>query len=112
MELKAAFGIVFRWFRRYSNLSQEDLAVVSGRTYISTLERGLNSPTIDKLDELAPVVGAHPLTLMLCAYAVKDGMTPHTLLTYVNRDLENFSLTDVSRSLDISPKPPRPRRKK
>ena len=45
-------------------LTQEDFSDVSSRTYLSTLERGLKSPTIDKLDEGGAAVGIHPATIL------------------------------------------------
>lgn len=88
MELKKAFGKVFRWFRTNNGLSQEDFSDVSGRTYISTLERGIHSPTIDRLEALAPMLGVHPITLLVCTYAAKDGASPDALLQRVREDIE------------------------
>ena len=53
MELKQAFGAALKKLRSERKLSQEDFSDVSSRTYLSTLERGLKSPTIEKVDELA-----------------------------------------------------------
>jgi hypothetical protein len=50
-------------------LSQEAFSDVSSRTYMSTLERDLKSPTIHKLAELCEVMEVHPLTLLTLAYA-------------------------------------------
>lgn len=47
--------------------------MVSSRTYLSTLERGLKSPTIDKLQEIADVMNLHPASLVLAAFAIRDG---------------------------------------
>jgi transcriptional regulator with XRE-family HTH domain len=52
-------------------LSQEAFSDVSSRTYMSTLERDLKSPTLHKLTELCEVMEVHPLTLTL-AYAGDD----------------------------------------
>ena len=51
MDLLQAFGIVLKQFRTKKALSQEELAHRSSldRTYISLLERGLRSPTINTL---------------------------------------------------------------
>ncbi len=49
MELKQAFGQALKQLRMSQGLTQEDFSDVSSRTYLSTLERGLKSPTIDKL---------------------------------------------------------------
>lgn len=63
------FNVALRAARRCQGLSQEDFSVESSRTYISSLERGLKSPTLNKVDELAKVLDIHPLTLLVLAYA-------------------------------------------
>lgn len=73
MNINKAFGIALRKTRKESNKTQEDFGIVSSRTYVSTLERGLKSITIEKLEELAAVLGVHPMTLIYRAYCIKDG---------------------------------------
>lgn len=68
MELKQAFGAVLKRARSVQGKTQEDFSVVSSRTYLSSLERGVYSPTVDKIDALASVLGLHPLTLMASCY--------------------------------------------
>lgn len=53
MTSRAAFAKALIQARAYQGLTQEDFSDVSSRTYISALERGLKSPTLEKLDELA-----------------------------------------------------------
>ena len=67
MNLRQAFAKALKTFRTARGLTQEDFSDVSSRTYLSTLERGLKSPTIDKLQALAEVLNVHPVTiLVLC----------------------------------------------
>jgi transcriptional regulator with XRE-family HTH domain len=68
MELKKAFAKALQQTRLAKNMTQEDFAVVSSRTYISTLERGIKSPTLEKIDALSTTLGVHPLTLMTLTY--------------------------------------------
>ncbi len=56
--------------RLVQGLSQEAFGLVSSRTYVSSLERGLKAPTLNKVDELAQVLGIHPLTLLALSYAI------------------------------------------
>lgn len=42
--------------------------MVSSRTYVSSLERGLKSPTLDKIDSLADALNVHPVTLVALTY--------------------------------------------
>lgn len=51
-------------------LSQEDFGFVSSRTYVSSLERGSYSPTLNKVDELAEVLDVHPLVLLTLTYSI------------------------------------------
>jgi transcriptional regulator with XRE-family HTH domain len=53
-------------------VSQEAFSVVSSRTYISSLERGLQSPTLNKVDALAEQIAIHPLTLLALSYLNSD----------------------------------------
>jgi transcriptional regulator with XRE-family HTH domain len=69
MEIKRAFGKALQTIRRKRGLTQEDFSDISSRTYLSILERGLKSPTIEKVDDLAKTLNIHPLTLLLQAYA-------------------------------------------
>lgn len=48
---------------------------VSGRTYISQLERGERNATLSKVDELASVMGLHPATLVTLSYLPSPGFT-------------------------------------
>ncbi len=72
MELKKATGIALREARKGKRLTQEDFVGVSGRTYLSEIERGLKSPTLEKLDQLARHIGIHPLELLVACYARGD----------------------------------------
>ncbi len=68
MDIKKSFGKSLRAVRKARGLSQEDFSIASSRTYLSTLERGLKSPTLDKIDSLADRMDIHPLTLLTLTY--------------------------------------------
>lgn len=88
MELKQTFGMALRLLRSSKKLSQEDFSDVSSRTYLSTLERGLKSPTIEKVDELASVMNVHPLTILTGSYLLKDrSMTLDELFFRIRAEL-------------------------
>lgn len=72
MELGKAFGVTLKRYRIRAGLSQESFSTVSSRTYISTLERGLKNPTLDKVNEIASVLSVHPLTLLATCYLALD----------------------------------------
>ena len=66
---KPSFANALRTARVAQGLSQEALGELSSRTYVSTLERGLKSPTLSKVEQLAAMLHVHPLTLLVMAYA-------------------------------------------
>lgn len=72
MELRKAFGVAFSKIRKSKDLTQEDFEPVSPRTYISHIERGLSSPTMEKLHALSDVMGIHPVSLVFQTYLTYD----------------------------------------
>jgi transcriptional regulator with XRE-family HTH domain len=74
MRPTAGIGTALQRLREIRNLTQEDFSLVSSRTYLSTVERNLKSPTLGKIEQFAEVLGVHPLTLLAAAYM--DRLTP------------------------------------
>lgn len=68
MDLRRGLARSLRLTRKAKGLAQEHLSDVSGRTYLSEIERGIKNPTVEKLDELAKAMNVHPLTLLTLAY--------------------------------------------
>lgn len=88
MELKQAIAQALRKMRSSRGLTQEAFSDVSSRTYLSTLERGLKSPTLEKLVELAARMGVHPLSLLAEVFLLVDEDTDiEALFTKVRNDL-------------------------
>lgn len=73
MEFNEAFGQALRQIRLQKRLSQEDFSDISGRTYLSNLERGKQSPTLEKINQLASVLGVHPAVLVNLTYLIWSG---------------------------------------
>jgi transcriptional regulator with XRE-family HTH domain len=72
-------------------MSQEQFDVVSSRTYISAIERGLKQPTVAKVDALAGVLGLHPLTLLTLSYiAGQSAADAQELLERVEAEVEEL----------------------
>lgn len=72
MELKQAFGVALKRARKSRQLSQEEFSGVSSQTYLSMLERGVKSPTLEKIDALASTMDVHPLTILTDCYLLMD----------------------------------------
>lgn len=88
MAAKNSLAAAIRTVRKARGLSQEAFSDVSSRTYMSTLERNLKSPTISKLAELCEVMDVHPLTLLTLAYAGDNAHKADELLAQVRHELQ------------------------
>lgn len=94
MALQKKFGEGLRRARKSRGLTQEDFSMVSSRTYLSSLERGLKSPTIEKIEQLASVLNIHPLSLMVLAYLPKNAKTLDALFAEIYSDVRSLSNSD------------------
>lgn len=90
MGLLDQFGLGLQKARKSRGLTQEDFSVVSSRTYMSSLERGIKAPTITKVDEIATVIGVHPLSLLALAYLPSTAAERNELCLKIRSDLESF----------------------
>ena len=88
MSAKYKLSDALKTIRKARGLSQEDFSDVSSRTYMSTLERDLKSPTLSKLTELCEVMDVHPLTLLTLAYAGTNTRKADQLLAQVRQEME------------------------
>jgi len=88
MTQRNQFGRALKFARSVKGMSQEAFGDVSSRTYVSTLERGVYTPTLDKVEALAGAMGIHPLTLITLAYAEPvDAGAVDALLQEVRQDV-------------------------
>lgn len=87
MKYQDRFAKALKKARKARGLTQEDFSTLSSRTYVSTLERGMKSPTLSKINELAEILNIHPLTLLLLAYAPSaDPARVDALLRQIERE--------------------------
>ena len=86
MTSKNSFPAALKMVRKARGLSQEAFSDVSSRTYMSSLERGLKSPTLSKVAELCEVMDVHPLTLLTLAYG-GDSKGVQDVIEHVRREL-------------------------
>ncbi len=90
MNLRQAFGKAFSHARKSKGLTQEAFEPTA-RSYISYIERGLSSPTLEKLHDLSKVMGVHPASLVFQAYLAFDKDTSALeLMSLIMEDLKKF----------------------
>jgi transcriptional regulator with XRE-family HTH domain len=96
--LRENFGFALRALRKLQNMPQEALDGVSSRTYISTLERGLKSPTLDKVDSIANELNVHPLVLVAYTYLRQcTEAEQEAVLRQVQMQLQELAKADIAR---------------
>lgn len=96
MTPKNSFATALRTVRKARGLSQEAFSEVSSRTYLSSLERGLKSPTLNKVAELCEVLDVHPLTLLTLAYA-GDSKSLDKVIARVRQELDSVLTGSAAR---------------
>jgi len=92
MKLREGFAAALRETRKHQELTQEDFSDVSSRTYLSSLERGMKSPTLDKLEEIASVIGVHPVALLAMAYCKIENIDAETFCKKILLEVDRFSI--------------------
>lgn len=89
--MKVAFAKALKNARKSRELTQEDFSDVSSRTYLSSLERGQKSPTLDKLQTLAQTIGIHCLSLIALTYLYSEKEKDlETLLLRIKNEVESI----------------------
>ncbi|HXU92368.1 MAG TPA: helix-turn-helix transcriptional regulator [Gallionella sp.] len=88
MRIRHAFAKALRQARRSRGLTQEDFSEVSSRTYLSTLERGQKSPTLDKIDVLSQTMDIHFLSLLTLTHLhLESGSDIDTILERIRLEV-------------------------
>jgi transcriptional regulator with XRE-family HTH domain len=87
MPTKRSLSAALRQARKARGLSQEAFSDVSSRTYLSTLERGMKSPTLSKIAAICQVLAIHPLTLLTLSYTGGNSNDTDALFARVRREL-------------------------
>lgn len=101
MTLKTAIAAVLKAIRKARGLSQNNLAEVSSRTYVSKLERGQSSPTLEMMSTLSSPLGLSPLALVTLILATETGQSIRTLIKTVESDLAVLMEAGVFNDLQI-----------
>ena len=87
MPTKRSLPAALKMARKARGLSQEAFSNVSSRTYLSTLERGIKSPTLSKITAICDVLGIHPLTLLALSYSGGNSAEFERLVTRIRNEM-------------------------
>jgi transcriptional regulator with XRE-family HTH domain len=86
LELKRAIGSSVKAYRLKKNIPQESLG--PSQPYISNLEAGRGSASLDKIEQMADVLGIHPLSIIFAGYLTSnEDADKERLFERIRRDL-------------------------
>ncbi|WP_411960381.1 helix-turn-helix domain-containing protein [Pseudomonas mandelii] len=86
LELKRAIGTSVKAYRLKKNIPQESLG--PSQPYISNLEAGRGSASIDKIEQMADVLGIHPMSIIFAGYLTSnEGATKENLFERIRTEL-------------------------
>jgi len=94
------FGAGLQKARKSRHMTQEAFSIVSSRTYLSSLERGIKAPTITKIDEIAAVIGVHPLSLIAYAYLPSSSAEREQFWAAIAAEVESFDYDAPATAVD------------
>lgn len=87
MTLKSSFANVLRVLRSQRNITQRGFSDTTSRTYLSKLETGRSSITLDKLEQLSERLELSPLTLLALTLSEDTGQTANQLLARTRNEI-------------------------
>ncbi|MDR6714256.1 transcriptional regulator with XRE-family HTH domain [Pseudomonas hunanensis] len=94
MTLKASFASVLRALRSKRNITQRDFADTTSRTYLSKLELGKSSITLDKLDQVSRRLELSPLTLLTLTLSEETGKSAAQLVSQLRAEIRSLQEPD------------------
>ncbi|GLH22317.1 hypothetical protein BR1R3_50590 [Pseudomonas atacamensis] len=107
MSLRISFAAALQFLRMRQASLQQELGQAADQSYVSRLESGARSVTLEVSDDLAKALGVDPLTLLLLTYASERGETPQQVLEHLRKDLTVSGLltTDIPSQASKAPHP-------
>lgn len=89
MSLKSSFAIVLRALRSQRKITQRDFGDTS-RTFLSKLEGGKSSLTLDKLEQVSHRLEVSSLTLLTLTLSLESGKSSTELIDDLRLEIERL----------------------
>lgn len=90
MTLKSSFANVLRAMRGMRNITQREFADTTSRTYLSKLEAGRSSITLDKLEQLSERLNLSPLVILTLTLSEHTGQSVNELIATLRDEIRNL----------------------
>jgi transcriptional regulator with XRE-family HTH domain len=104
MSLKSSFAIVLRALRSQRKITQRDFGDTS-RTFLSKLEGGKSSLTLDKLEQVSQRLELSSLTLLTLTLSLESGKSSAELIDDLRLEIENLERGGGLADLEKVPPP-------
>lgn len=102
MSLKSSFALVLRALRSQRKITQRDFGDTS-RTFLSKLEGGKASLTLDKLEQVSQRLGVSSLTLLTLTLSLESGRSSAELIEDLRLQIEKLERDGGLAGLEKSP---------
>lgn len=89
MSLKSSFAVVLRTLRSKRNITQREFGDTS-RTFLSKLEGGKSSLTLDTLEQVSQRLELSPLTLLTLTLSLDTGKPSAELIEQLRLEIESL----------------------
>jgi len=89
MSLKSSFAVVLRALRNKRTITQRDFGDTS-RTFLSKLEGGKSTLTLDKLEQVSQRLELSPLTLLTLTLSLDTGKPAAELIEQLRLEIESL----------------------
>ena len=90
MTLRTSFSTVLRALRAKRNISQREFGDTASRTFLSKLEGGRASPTLDKLEQISQRLDLSPLSLLTLTLSADSGLSVSDLIKTLRAEMESL----------------------
>ena len=87
MTLKSSFANVLRAMRGMRNITQREFADTTSRTYLSKLEAGRSSITLDKLEQLSERLNLSSLAILTLTLSEHTGQSANELIAMLRDEI-------------------------
>ncbi|XQE67365.1 helix-turn-helix domain-containing protein [Pseudomonas sp. P3C3] len=89
--LKKALGATLRAYRIKRQIPQEGMG--PSQSYVSSLEAGRWSPSLEKIEQMASVLGVHPATIIVAGYIyAEENSNAVEILKRIESELQEIEL--------------------
>lgn len=93
MTLKLGVAAVLRTLRSEQSITLESVNDATSRQYLTALEQGKSSISLEKLQAISTALGMSPLTFLTLTLSVTDGEPARALLKRAQAELDDFEKT-------------------